>query len=458
VTRSVLGIVADAVLVGGLSVAVVLVGRVPLLRMTLMTRRSPPRRARAQPEETGPHRYREDAGADRAPQGTVLAGEEEPADAGLRDEVTLSQAVASSRTIRPGRARSSLRAWLWGERGLTGEILLASKQVRVGRGAECDVVLTDPTVSREHATLTYANGAWWLLPGITSNGTWLDGTVVQPGDSRALADGALLQFGLHTEVRMFIPPALAQPELVFAAAARSTPGTRPEDGDRPKVTQDAHLATAQLLVIADGVSDRPSPHIAARTAVAEVARSPAEAPLPEVVERVNDYILSIGCDALQHQGMATALDVVRLTRDEVRGRWLEGAHVGDGQVLLQDNLGIHRMTGQGTAGGRLADVDPDRAAGLAADPDFNRLTSAVGLDSEVAAERWWAYADHEQRLVLTTDGLISALGSDGVCEVLRQHRAAAPEDVADLLIQLAIGARVAQNVTVIVSDIAIRDD
>lgn len=45
-----------------------------------------------------------------------------------------------------------------------------------------------------------------------------------------------------------------------------------------------------------------------------------------------------------------------------------------------------------------------------------------------------------------------------MCEVLRQHRAAAPDEVADVLIQLAIGARAAQNVTVIVSDIAIRDD
>jgi len=458
VTRSVLGIVAGGVLVGGLSVAVVLVGSVPLLRLTVMTRPSLPGRARAQSGETEPERDREDAEADGAPQDVIVAGEEEPADAGLRDEVTLWHAVASSRSIRPGKARSSLRAWLWGERGLTGEILLTNKQVGVGRGADCDVVLPDRTVSREHATLTYADGAWWLLPGITSNGTWLDGAVVQPGESRVLADGALLRFGLHTEVRMFIPPALTQPELVFAAAARSTPGTRSQDSDRPKVNEDAHLATAQLLVIADGVSDRPSPHIAARTAVDEVARSPAEAPLPEVVERVNDYILGIGSDALQHQGMATALDVVRLTRDEVRGWWLEGAHVGDGQVLLQDNLGIHRMTGQGTAGGRLADVDPDRAAGLAADPDFNRLTSAIGLASEVDAERWWAYADHEQRLVLATDGLVNALGTDGVCEVLRQHRAAAPDEVADVLIQLAIGVLAAQNVTVIVSDIAIRDD
>ena len=38
------------------------------------------------------------------------------------------------------------------------------------------------------------------------------------------------------------------------------------------------------------------------------------------------------------------------------------------------------------------------------------------------------------------------------------RHAALTDEVADTLIQLAIGARAAQNVTVIVSDIAIRDD
>lgn len=421
-TRSVLTIITDTTLACCLLVATVLVARAPVLA----------RLARPRPE---------------AP---ALAAQDGP---DLRDEITLPCAVASSRTIGSGQARSSRRAWLWGERGLDREILLTSQQVSIGRAADSDVMLTDPTVSREHATLTYANGAWWLLPAITSNGTWLDDALVQPGESRVLRDGALIRFGRRTEIRMFIPPALAQPELVFAAAARTTPGTMPRarrtDGDRLKTNEDAHLATPQLLVIADGVSDRPSPHIAARAAVREVAWSPAEAPLPEVVERVNDSILSIGRNALQLKGMATTLDVVRLARDATRGWCLEGAHVGDGQVLLQDNLGIHRMTSPDTAGARPAYED---------DPDSNRLAAAVGLTSEVDAQRWWVYADHEQRLVLTTDGLVNALGSEGLGEVLRQNRAAVPGDVADLLIQLAIGVRATHNVTVIVADIAVPDD
>lgn len=459
-TRSVLGIVTDVALACCLSVAVILVARTPLLLR--------PRLIRTRPEAAGEDRA--PRAPDQAAEPAGRAGEPagragKPAGAaggGLRDEITLPHAVASSRAIRTGQARSSRRAWLWGERGLTGELLLTSQQVSVGRATECDVVLRDPTVSREHAALTYANGAWWLLPAITSNGTWLNDAPVQPGESRVLSDGDLLQFGLRTLVRMFIPPALAEPELEFAAAARTTPGTKPagrlEDRDRLKSTADAHLATPQLLVIADGVTDRPWPHIAARTAVIEVARSPAGQPLPELVERVNDSILSIGRNALQLTGMAATLDVVRLFRDAARGWCLEGAHVGDGQVLLQDNLGIHRLTRQNTAGGRLADVDPYRAAGLAADPDFNRLTAAVGLASGVDAERWWVYADHEQRLVLTTDGLVNALGGERLRDVLRNHRSAVPDDVADLLIQLAIGARTAHNVTVIVADIAIPHD
>lgn len=391
-----------------------------------------------------------DAGIDGALRTLDLDDDEADGD-GPPEVTTLPNEVASSHTIRPGHPRSSRRAWLWGEHGLTGEVLLTGLRVSVGRGAESDVVLRDPTVSREHAALAYANGAWWLLPAVTSNGTWVNGALVQPGESRVLSDGDQLQFGLETRARMFIPAATAEPDLVFAAAARTTPG------DRLKKNDDAHLATPQLLVVADGVSDRPSPHIASRTAVREVAHSPAGAPILEVVDRVNDSVLGIGRNALQLSGMATTLDFVRLSRDGSRGWCLEGAHVGDGQVLLQDNLGIHSMTQEDTVGGRLASVDPDRAAQLTSDPDFHLLTSAVGLAREVQAETWWAYASREQRLVLTTDGLVRALGGEHLREVLRHNRGSSPDDVADLLIQLAIDARAADNVTVIVADIAIPD-
>lgn len=316
---------------------------------------------------------------------------------------------------RPGRGKDSQRAWLWGEQGVAGEFLLASPSVTVGRDPDCGIVLTDLTISREHATLDYGDGGWWLLAGVTSNGTWLNGRLVQPGERVPAGNGDRLRFGLHTQLRMLVPSPPGEPAMRFIAAARTAPGAR-------AASQDAQLATERLLLV---------------TA----------------------------------DGMAAALDLVRLRRDETRGWRVEGAHIGDGQVLLQDSLGIRQVTRAaaggrqaGTASGRLAAVGPAWAQNLAADPEVSRLTSAAGVARPAGFGRpaepdlWWLQAGCEQRLVLAAGGLLRALGVDGICAALRRSRADAPAVVADKLIRMAVKAGALDNVTLIVADLACPDE
>ena len=85
--------------------------------------------------------------------------------------------------MRPASPAGSLRAWLWGEQGVAAEYLLASRSVTVGRDPSSDIVLTDRTVSRQHATLQYGDRSWWLLPAVTGNGTWVNGKLVRPGSA-----------------------------------------------------------------------------------------------------------------------------------------------------------------------------------------------------------------------------------------------------------------------------------
>jgi pSer/pThr/pTyr-binding forkhead associated (FHA) protein len=108
-----------------------------------------------------------------------------------------------------GDARRSLLAWLWGEQGVAGEYLLGSRSVIIGRDPGSDIVLGDPTVSREHARIEHRDGQWWLVPLGTTGRTWINGRRIAAGQRHAVRDGDRLRFGFHTQVQMLVPSASA---------------------------------------------------------------------------------------------------------------------------------------------------------------------------------------------------------------------------------------------------------
>jgi hypothetical protein len=57
----------------------------------------------------------------------------------------------------------------------------------VGRHPRCDVVLTDPSVSRRHAQVTFRDGVWVIQDlastnGTSVNGAWVGRTALRSGD------------------------------------------------------------------------------------------------------------------------------------------------------------------------------------------------------------------------------------------------------------------------------------
>ncbi|MCC7071941.1 MAG: sigma 54-interacting transcriptional regulator [Deltaproteobacteria bacterium] len=57
----------------------------------------------------------------------------------------------------------------------TGKAVEVNKpQFTVGKGEECDLVLTDPTVSRQHCVLEQQGGAVFVRDLQSTNGTWID--------------------------------------------------------------------------------------------------------------------------------------------------------------------------------------------------------------------------------------------------------------------------------------------
>jgi hypothetical protein len=67
----------------------------------------------------------------------------------------------------------------------------------VGRSRGCDVVMTEPTVSRHHLELRAVDGAWLAVDLGSCNGTWVLGrrisrARVAPGDELMLGDCAVV--------------------------------------------------------------------------------------------------------------------------------------------------------------------------------------------------------------------------------------------------------------------------
>ena len=70
--------------------------------------------------------------------------------------------------------------------------LRPGEPTRIGRGLDCDIVLTDPLSSRVHATVHCENGEWWVRDAGSRNGTYLNSAKL---DEARLAEGDALKVG-----------------------------------------------------------------------------------------------------------------------------------------------------------------------------------------------------------------------------------------------------------------------
>ena len=65
----------------------------------------------------------------------------------------------------------------------------------LGSGAECDLVLRDRFVSKEHTRLRWDGVGWWAEDLGSRNGTFVDGARLEPHRARQVGQGARLGLG-----------------------------------------------------------------------------------------------------------------------------------------------------------------------------------------------------------------------------------------------------------------------
>lgn len=79
------------------------------------------------------------------------------------------------------------------------------RTLTIGRGGENDLPLGSPSVSREHARLSFADRRWFLEDRGSFNGTFLNGTRVQPATPLPLRHAD--RIGIGAETLLFSWPA-----------------------------------------------------------------------------------------------------------------------------------------------------------------------------------------------------------------------------------------------------------
>jgi Nif-specific regulatory protein len=71
-------------------------------------------------------------------------------------------------------------------------LLRPGEPTLIGRGLDCDIVLSDPLSSRVHATVSSEDGEWWVRDAGSRNGTFVSGQKI---DEARLVEGSVLKVG-----------------------------------------------------------------------------------------------------------------------------------------------------------------------------------------------------------------------------------------------------------------------
>lgn len=118
---------------------------------------------------------------------------------------------------------------------------------RIGQGPQNEIVLDDDTVSTNHATLEFGDGAWRLTDLESRNGTYVDGERLAPRVPTPLPDAVDLAFGAMKLGFRTIEG--AEPEA--ARAEYTPPGRRVGLADHPpRFRVPVWLALLVLFVLA----------------------------------------------------------------------------------------------------------------------------------------------------------------------------------------------------------------
>ncbi len=110
----------------------------------------------------------------------------------------------SAKELLETRENGCLRLCLISPDGQRRDVMLRSGTVTIGRDSSCSLRVRDRKVSRRHAEIVFLDERWTILDCDSSNGTYLNGSLVQ--QAQRLRQGDVLRVGKTRILVMMLPP------------------------------------------------------------------------------------------------------------------------------------------------------------------------------------------------------------------------------------------------------------
>ena len=232
--------------------------------------------------------------------------------------------------------------------------------------------------------------------------------------------------------------------------ATSTFGSRTDIGSVREQNEDSLIVAPPLFVVADGMGGHEAGEVASEIAVEtiqEAAPEHADAEdLGKAVELANRAIIDAALSGRGRPGMGTTCTACML--EESR---LVIAQVGDSRAYLLHSGTLTQLTRDHSLMANMIEAGQITPEEARFHPNRSVITRALGNDPDTIPDLYEINVEAGDRLLVCSDGLTSMVEDDDIAEIMTKQ--VDPQKCAIALVNAAIAAGGADNVTVIVADV-----
>ncbi|UUE21136.1 PP2C family protein-serine/threonine phosphatase [Microbacterium sp. J1-1] len=237
-----------------------------------------------------------------------------------------------------------------------------------------------------------------------------------------------------------------RPGLIVSTGSATHPGLR------RALNEDAHLASAPVFLVADGMGGHEAGERASAAVIAEFARyigRPA-LELDDVRHALSVSRTSVEDLSTSGNGRAgTTLSGVVIASVDGMGYWL-AVNIGDSRTYRLADGELEQISVDHSVVQELIESGELSIEDAVSDRRRNIITRAIGASSTGDADYWMFPAELGDRILVCSDGLTSEVPDTRIREVLASE--SDPQKAADALTADAVSAGGRDNITVIVVD------